>query len=304
MNCKKLYYGAITALAVAPLFSIHSFAETLTDEYNIPIESNYQEDNLLSESGDTLSSDITIDVGGNNSIIDDINNIGDVLSDGSNDDINDTIDIVINDRDIVDTDVSLSDELLEDSKKDDAKYVIDNDLYTELYNNDVILNSSIVNQLDNIDNKLELMSSYVAYSNYGTIPSNYLEYFKGYIYKLKPFEDYVIFRSTQYQYILAYGNINYSNYVFSGDTVNVIKIDISSSYQNQYTNVTSSIENDFKVTIPNTNNLVYTSIKDSPYASCISINDYYMRYTVYILIVGALVCTFLKIFPLKNTKHR
>lgn len=57
---------------------------------------------------------------------------------------------------------------------------------------------------------------------YGTISDSYLDYFEGIVQKLSPDEHYVVWRSGQYAYEMAYGeDITLEGNYFSGDCNNV-----------------------------------------------------------------------------------
>lgn len=61
---------------------------------------------------------------------------------------------------------------------------------------------------------------------YGTISSTYLEYFEGVVQKLDPDEHYVLWKSGDYEYTLAYGEeLQLSGTTFTGecDTVQIYR---------------------------------------------------------------------------------
>lgn len=51
----------------------------------------------------------------------------------------------------------------------------------------------------------------------GSISSTYLEYYRGIVAGLSPFSDYIVYRGSQYEYVLFYGeNLEESGGVFTG----------------------------------------------------------------------------------------
>lgn len=80
---------------------------------------------------------------------------------------------------------------------------------------------------------LEVRSSSGSYA--GTISDTYLDYFRGITEKLKPNEHYVVWRSGQYSYTLAYGeDVSLSDGMFIGNCDYVEIYRNSSSYSTDW----------------------------------------------------------------------
>lgn len=81
--------------------------------------------------------------------------------------------------------------------------------------------------------ELEVFS--ITGSYHGTISDTYLDYFEGIVEKLKPDENYVIWRSGQYAYNMCYGkDIHLEGSFFSGDCELVQIYRSSDSYNNDW----------------------------------------------------------------------
>lgn len=81
-------------------------------------------------------------------------------------------------------------------------------------------------------------------TGYGTISDSYLDYFEGIVQKLTPDQHYVIWKSGDYSYTLAYGeSIKESTGIFTGacDTVQIYR-DASSGYNTNWYTTTGSGE--------------------------------------------------------------
>ena len=78
-----------------------------------------------------------------------------------------------------------------------------------------------------------LATTYSPYN--GSISTSILEYFSGILVKIPPSSHYVVFRGTQYDYYLVYGDITLSGVVFTGNgVVDVVKINTNTGYNTTY----------------------------------------------------------------------
>lgn len=119
------------------------------------------------------------------------------------------------------------------------------------------------------------LSDYDTY--YGSISSTYLEYMRGYLYKLAPGEHYVASRVGQYEYVFAYGeSLVYSGSSFSGSDITTVIFNTQS--QGSFS---SSVESSF--TLYPGSYLVYTDLSGSPYPSLSTSSDFSLRQIVYVI---------------------
>lgn len=100
-----------------------------------------------------------------------------------------------------------------------------------------------------------VMSTYQGYD--GSISSTYSDYFKGIILK-NITDDYVVARTSQYEYILAYGDLSYTSY-FSGSANTVI---INTNTYNTDFDISYGYDSSF-ILYPN-NNMIYSSLGNYP----------------------------------------
>lgn len=104
-----------------------------------------------------------------------------------------------------------------------------------------------------------------AYSVYseGTLSSTYITYFKDIVAGLDPSQKYVAYRSGQYSYTLAVGNLSISGTtISSSDTVTLYVYESSSSgYSSNYTYSVSTVT-DFSLDIDNY--IVYSNLGNYP----------------------------------------
>lgn len=68
---------------------------------------------------------------------------------------------------------------------------------------------------------IEPLSDYSTY--YGSIGTTYLEYMRGFLPKLGFRDHYVSARTSQYDYIFAYGSLEYTGSLFRGNNITVIR---------------------------------------------------------------------------------
>lgn len=91
----------------------------------------------------------------------------------------------------------------------------------------------------------------------GSISTTYVTYFAGLVEKLGPEVDYVLFRSGQYKYVFAYGDLEIASRVISGNGVSCVYIDT-----NYNTTVSYGSEASFSVDLGN--EMAYSNLGDYP----------------------------------------
>lgn len=136
-------------------------------------------------------------------------------------------------------------------------------------------------------------SSYDAY--YGTIPSSYLEYMRGYLSKLPPGAHYVASRVGQYDYVFAYGEgLSYDGSVFSGPA-QVVR-------WNTYSNgtFTSSFDGSFRLS-PGAF-LVYSDLSGR-YPSLATSSDMTLRQILILLAIACLCLTMDRMYQVRKTRR-
>lgn len=116
-------------------------------------------------------------------------------------------------------------------------------------------------------------SSYTGYE--GSISSTYSEYFKGVLYKENP-KHYVICRTGQYQYLMAYGdNLSYSNGTFSGSVKTII---INTNTYNANFTITYGTDSNFIFSV--NNNMIYSDLGSFPVINY-QTSQYYQKGVIY-----------------------
>lgn len=156
----------------------------------------------------------------------------------------------------------------------------DQEIFDTISDNSISDNSITEEELGSSDNKdttiiyeydISPLADYDTY--YGSISTTYVEYMRGYLSKLEPDQHYVGARTGQYEYIFAFGDINYSNGNFSGNDINVI------TWNTQNTGYfNSSIQSNFSLSVGNY--LVYTDL-GYDYPSLATSSDISLRQIVY-----------------------
>lgn len=120
-------------------------------------------------------------------------------------------------------------------------------------------------------------ASYEPYD--GNISSTYLTLFRDLVGKLPLIDDYVFFRSDQYEYILVSGNLEYSNGVFTAPEVTVYRIVTNTSYSSTYTYF-QTVETDFRLSVGNM--VVYSNL--AHYPELVERNTFYSLATLILLL--------------------
>lgn len=103
-----------------------------------------------------------------------------------------------------------------------------------------------------------------AYSVYtdGTLSNTYITYFRDIVAGIEPTKKYVAYRSGQYSYTLAVGNLSITGTnISSADTVTLYVYQTSSGYNSSYTYNVSTVT-DFSLNVGNY--IVYSNLGNFP----------------------------------------
>lgn len=131
------------------------------------------------------------------------------------------------------------------------------------------------------DYMVDAFANYDTY--YGSIPSQYLEYMRGFLGKLSFGSDYVASRVSQYDYIFAFADsLSYSSGVFTGSDVTVIRWNTSSSNGS----FSHSVESSFSLDAGNY--LVYSNLTDF-YPSLDTSTGLSSKITLFVLCICVLI---------------
>lgn len=188
--------------------------------------------------------------------------------------------------DIIDENLQDYEELQEDNleNNEDIEEVVvsdessdsDTDNNTVSGNNISIDISELVDSINKLSDE-QLAVSNAVYSSYdaygGTISTSILEFFRGYLSDLSYSDNYVLSRVGQYDYIFAYGSLNYSSGVFSG-SVRIVKY-------NTYNNGTVTLSSDNNFRLNYTSGMLYTSLRDSGFPQLSTSSDFSLRQLVF-----------------------
>lgn len=158
--------------------------------------------------------------------------------------------------------------------------------------------AELMEEEDSSDDDAGIMplSDYNAY--YGSISSTYLEYMRGYLYKLKPADHYVASRVSQYRYIFAYGEtLEYAERNFSGTDIYVVTFDTQN-------NGTFSMSMEGSFSLDPGSYLVYTDISESPYPSLATSSDISLRQIVFVAGIFIVFWTVGQFFERKSVRAR
>lgn len=135
----------------------------------------------------------------------------------------------------------------------------------------------------------------------GTISSTYLNYFKDMCVNIKFDDDYVLYRSSENEYTMVVGDLNYENKVFSGS--NCVSYTIknnSSGYTSTHHSFIKSTSNSFSLSVDDY--LVYSNL--GGYPDIITEEGYYAKVTLIVVCVIGL-CMFIgRIFAFVLRKSR
>ena len=129
-------------------------------------------------------------------------------------------------------------------------------------------------------------SAYEVYND-GTVSSTYTTYFRDILASASPFDDYIYWRSGQYEYSLVVGDLSYSGGRFtSSDSCTHYKFTTSSGYNSTFSYSTTSI-NDFSLSVGNA--LVYSNLGNYP--NLTDRGDFYALASLLLLLVA--LCMYL-----------
>lgn len=94
----------------------------------------------------------------------------------------------------------------------------------------------------------------------GTLSSTYVDLGRDCLWNLHWFDNYVYWRAGQYTYMFAYGDIVYSDGIFSSDSCTILTITAPTSYSGALT-VSSSVES---LHLSTAGRLLYSDLGDFP----------------------------------------
>lgn len=127
------------------------------------------------------------------------------------------------------------------------------------------------------------VEAYTPYDS-GNLSTTYISYFDDILNKY-PFDNYVIWRDTQYNYCLALGDIEYTSNSFTADEVKLFTIDTGQNYNSSYRLYRSTIQN-FSLTNSN-NSIVYSDLGFYP-----TVNERGSNYESSLLLIVFIACIF------------
>lgn len=132
-------------------------------------------------------------------------------------------------------------------------------------------------------------ASYEPYE--GTVSSTYITLFANILEKHSK-ADYVVFRGSQYEYMLVYGELTLSGKKIAGEDVDIVTVNTSSSY-NSTQSLTFGIEPTFELNIGNS--IIYSNLGDYPVIQG-GVTKYEVQAFTYMCTVCMLVIMFLYLF--------
>lgn len=149
---------------------------------------------------------------------------------------------------------------------------------------------------------LALPISAKAYNVYeGNISTTYVTFFEDIANNISIDDDYVVFRSGQYEYLMVVGDIDYKNNSFtSGSEVTVYEISTNNTNYNNYYQYEVRKENGFSLTSGSA--LIYSNL--GGYPNFIERGDIFELSSFIILLVGLLVFFVHNIFSYTYRKRQ
>lgn len=216
-----------------------------------------------------------------------------------------------------DIDTSIDDNLQD--LFDDVSEVLDEDNIQNVEkdnSDDIDRDSEITDSLDDIVQDLQIdddISGLIGadqdydygdiiqpYSNYnvyyGSIGTTYLEFMRGFLPKLKFNEHYVCARTSQYDYIFAYGDdLSWTGSSFSGSDIIVVR-------WNTYNNGTFSSGNESSFNLYPGSYLVYSDLSDI-YPSLADTSGFTLRQIFILLIIICLCWTIDHMYQVRKIRR-
>lgn len=104
-------------------------------------------------------------------------------------------------------------------------------------------------------------ATYSTYAN-GNISTTYTQYFKDILSGKSILDDYVAFRSSQYEYVMAVGDIDYNGNFKGNGEVKIYTFDTESSNYNSI--LTYSVSTDSNFTLNQGNTVIYSNLGEYP----------------------------------------
>lgn len=143
------------------------------------------------------------------------------------------------------------------------------------------------------DDDIDPLASYNTY--YGSIGSTYLEYMRGFLPKLGFRDHYVCARISQYNYIFAYGDLEFTGSLFRGYDINVVTF---STYNNG--SYSYAVESSFNLNP--SGYMVYSDLSDI-YPSLADSGAFTSRQILMLLIIMGLVWTIDHMYQVRKIRR-
>ena len=141
-------------------------------------------------------------------------------------------------------------------------------------------------------------SAYQVYTE-GNISSTYTGYFRDIIASTSPFDDYVYWRSGQYEYSMVVGQLDFTGGRFySSETCTLYKFTTTSGFNSSFTYSTADI-NDFNLQVGSA--LVYSNLGNFP--NLTDRGDFYALASLLLLLVALCLYLIRSIFGF-SLRHR
>lgn len=246
-------------------------AVAIAGAFTLPV---YASDFVGYES-ETIGTFGDIDTSIDDNLNDLFNDVGEVLDEDNIQDVEE------NNSDYIDRDSEVTDSLVDDVVQDVQMNSVDQDQIGDAainYDSDIV----------------QPFSNYNVY--YGSISSTYLEFMRGFLPKLKFNDHYVCARTSQYDYIFAYGSeLNWNGSFFSGSDITVVR-------WNTYNNGTfsSGIESSFNL-YP-ASYLVYSDLSNI-YPSLADTSGFTLRQIFILLIIICLCWTIDHMYQVRKVRR-
>lgn len=222
-----------------------------------------------------------------------IGTFGDVetsIDDNLNDLFNDVGEVLDEDY-IQDFEKDNSNDIDRDSEVTDS--LVD-DFVQDLQLNDVVPDQIGEASTENVGDIIQPYSDYNVY--YGSISTTYLEFMRGFLPKLKYDEHYVCARTSQFDYIFAYGSsLNWNGSFFSGSDITVVR-------WNTYNNGTFSSGNESSFSLHPGSYLVYSDLSNI-YPSLADSSGFTLRQIFILLIIICLCWTIDHMYQVRKVRR-
>lgn len=141
-------------------------------------------------------------------------------------------------------------------------------------------------------------SAYTVYQE-GNISSTYTTIFRDLMPQRKIQEDYVFFRSGQYEYVMLVGELEYQDGLFFGDTAREYKIITNNGYNNGYEYTVQEVTD---VALAPGTSLIYSNLGHYPELQ--EQRDYFLFAQVFLMVVYLCLILLAPVmrFPLRDRR--